>query len=145
MFRKSQPRSLSWPRQSNDYPSKSTGLLTGDVALAPDRRGARGGPGVCAPGMGPWTLLVAPMARSHELWPTRWKRQPEGAERPRAHVEGGVPQRVPLWDLQRDVLLPEGATGDDVSASYTDGVLEVRVPMPKAIKPEATKVAIRHG
>jgi HSP20 family protein len=47
--------------------------------------------------------------------------------------------------FERDVLLPEGATADDVSASYTDGILEVRVPVPKAAIPEATKVAVKHG
>jgi HSP20 family protein len=44
--------------------------------------------------------------------------------------------------FERDVLLPEGVTADDVSASYTDGILEVRVPMPKETTPHATKVAI---
>jgi len=44
--------------------------------------------------------------------------------------------------FERDVLLPEGASGQDVRASYTDGILEIRVPMPKA--PAVTKVAITH-
>ncbi|HYA67688.1 MAG TPA: Hsp20/alpha crystallin family protein, partial [Acidimicrobiales bacterium] len=47
--------------------------------------------------------------------------------------------------FERDVLLPKGVTADDVSASYTDGILEVRVPMPTEAKPEATKVAVTHG
>ena len=47
--------------------------------------------------------------------------------------------------FERDVLLPEGATAEDVSASYADGILEVRVPVPKATKPEVTKVAVTHG
>ena len=47
--------------------------------------------------------------------------------------------------FERDVLLPEGTSVDDVSASYTDGILEVRVPMPKESKPEATKVTVTHG
>jgi len=46
--------------------------------------------------------------------------------------------------FERDVLLPEGVTGEDVSASYTHGILEVRVPMPEATTPVATKVAIAH-
>jgi len=45
----------------------------------------------------------------------------------------------------RDVLLPEGVTADDIAASYTDGILEVRVPMPRETKPLATKVAVKHG
>ncbi len=47
--------------------------------------------------------------------------------------------------FERDVLLPEGVTAGDVAASYTDGILEVRVPMPEPAKPEATKVAVTHG
>jgi len=47
--------------------------------------------------------------------------------------------------FERDVLLPAGVTAGDVSATYTDGILEVRVPMPKATTPEATKVAVTHG
>jgi len=47
--------------------------------------------------------------------------------------------------FERDVLLPEGATVDDVSASYNDGILEVRVPVPKAAISEATKVSVKHG
>ncbi len=46
--------------------------------------------------------------------------------------------------FERDVLLPEGTTVDDVSASYTDGILEVRVPMPTQATPQVTKVAITH-
>ncbi len=47
--------------------------------------------------------------------------------------------------FERDVLLPEGATADEVSAIYTDGILEVRVPVPKAAISEATKVSVKHG
>jgi HSP20 family protein len=47
--------------------------------------------------------------------------------------------------FERDVLLPEGVTADDVAATYADGILEVRVPMPKATKPEVAKIAVTHG
>jgi len=46
--------------------------------------------------------------------------------------------------FERDILLPEGVTGEDVAASYTDGILEIRVPMPKTATPTVTKVAISH-
>jgi HSP20 family protein len=43
------------------------------------------------------------------------------------------------------VPLPEGAREDDVSASYQDGILEVRVPVPEAQPPGQPRVVpIRH-
>lgn len=50
--------------------------------------------------------------------------------------------------FERHLRLPDGATEADVKASYTDGILEVRVPLPKrpeAVEPEVTKVAIERG
>lgn len=43
--------------------------------------------------------------------------------------------------FQRVLSLPAGASEDDVSASYTDGILEVRVPVDKA-KAKSVKVPI---
>jgi HSP20 family protein len=45
----------------------------------------------------------------------------------------------------RNVALPEGVDIDDITASYKDGILEVRAPMPKEDKPEVTKVPITRG
>ena len=46
----------------------------------------------------------------------------------------------------RTVPLPEGANEDDVTASYKDGILEVRVPMPaEEEKPPVTKVPVARG
>jgi HSP20 family protein len=46
----------------------------------------------------------------------------------------------------RNVSLPEGVNDDDVTASYTDGILEVRIPMPaEEAKPPVTKVPIARG
>jgi HSP20 family protein len=48
--------------------------------------------------------------------------------------------------LARSIRLPEGATEADVTASYKDGILEVRVPAPKATAtPVETKVPIARG
>ena len=38
--------------------------------------------------------------------------------------------------------LPAGATAADVTATYKDGILDIRVPMPKPTPPAAEKVAI---
>lgn len=47
--------------------------------------------------------------------------------------------------FQRSVALPANANADKVSATYTDGVLQITVPLNKAAKPETTKVAITKG
>lgn len=45
--------------------------------------------------------------------------------------------------LARSIRLPEGATEADVSATYKDGILEIRVPAPKEAATAApTKVQI---
>ena len=42
--------------------------------------------------------------------------------------------------------LPEGVNDDDVTATYKDGILEVRIPMPaEEAKPPVTKVPIARG
>jgi len=46
----------------------------------------------------------------------------------------------------RNVSLPEGVEVDDITATYKDGILEVRVPMPaEEGKPPVTKVPVARG
>ncbi len=45
----------------------------------------------------------------------------------------------------RDITLPEGCKESDVSATYLDGVLEVRVPIGEVVKPEPTKIPVTRG
>jgi HSP20 family protein len=46
----------------------------------------------------------------------------------------------------RHVPLPQGVEDDDITATYTDGILEVRAPMPGGEeKPPVTKVPITRG
>ncbi len=66
------------------------------------------------------------------------------SERSEHTTKGGYRSEFRYGTFERDVLLPEGVTGEDVTASYTDGILEIRVPMPKTAIPAATKVAIGH-
>lgn len=48
--------------------------------------------------------------------------------------------------FERHLRLPDGATDADVKASYKDGILEVRVPMPTSpSEPEITKVPVEHA
>lgn len=44
----------------------------------------------------------------------------------------------------RSIPLPEGVKAEQVAATFTDGVLEVKVPLPVA-KPAAQKIAITEG
>lgn len=46
--------------------------------------------------------------------------------------------------FERAVLLPDGITETDLKATYKNGVLEVRVPMPVEKKMTSTKVPIDH-
>lgn len=45
----------------------------------------------------------------------------------------------------RTVPLPVGAKVEDVKATFTDGVLEVSVPLPARVRAEATKVPIEEA
>lgn len=47
--------------------------------------------------------------------------------------------------FSRSVKLPAGATADDVTATYTDGVLEIRVPVAEPVKPEPAKIQVTRG
>ena len=45
----------------------------------------------------------------------------------------------------RTLPLPEGASEDDITATYKDGILEVRVPIAEPAQPEPTKISIAKG
>lgn len=45
----------------------------------------------------------------------------------------------------REIALPEECQEQDVTAKYADGVLEVRVPMGEAPKPEARRIPVVRG
>jgi HSP20 family protein len=45
--------------------------------------------------------------------------------------------------FSRDIPLPEGTANEDIKATYKDGILEVRVPLPKSgAKKETLKVQV---
>ena len=44
--------------------------------------------------------------------------------------------------FSRVLPLPAGVTEADITASYKDGILEIRVPVPKAPEPETTKIPV---
>jgi len=45
-------------------------------------------------------------------------------------------------EFERDIALPQGAVADDVKATYSNGMLEVRIPCPEKAQPSATKVPV---
>jgi len=45
-------------------------------------------------------------------------------------------------ELTRTMQLPDGVSGDDVKASYKDGILEVRIPIPSQKEEEVKKVPV---
>lgn len=47
--------------------------------------------------------------------------------------------------FSRSVKLPAGASPEHVTATYRDGVLEVRVPVAEVAAPEASKIPITRG
>ena len=44
--------------------------------------------------------------------------------------------------LERDLALPEGAQGSELKATYDNGVLEVRMPLPAKADPEVTRIPV---
>ncbi|MBO0851037.1 MAG: Hsp20/alpha crystallin family protein [Pseudonocardia sp.] len=60
--------------------------------------------------------------------------------------KGYVRHELSYGRLSRTLPLPEGAMDSDITATYRDGILEVRVPVPtSAAGREPTKIAITKG
>ena len=74
----------------------------------------------------------------------------EGVLRIHAHREAKAEQKnksgyrseFRYGDLTRTVRLPEGVVAEDVKATYRDGVLEVRLPVPAEKQSEVKKVPV---
>lgn len=57
-------------------------------------------------------------------------------------TKGGYRSEFKYGSFARTIDLPRGARGEDVKASYHDGVLEVRVPVAPETGPGPTKVTV---
>jgi HSP20 family protein len=66
-------------------------------------------------------------------------------QRTEAERQGVVRSEFRYGELSRDLALPDGADKDAVGASYKDGILEVRVPLPTAEERPVTKVPIQRS
>lgn len=62
----------------------------------------------------------------------------ERREETREELPEGFRSEFRYGSFARQILLPEGAVEDDVKATYSDGVLEVRVPIGEVAKSPAT-------
>jgi HSP20 family protein len=47
--------------------------------------------------------------------------------------------------FSRTIGLPQGVSEDEIKASYTNGVLEIAVPLPEQTKPKRIEVAVAGG
>jgi HSP20 family protein len=64
----------------------------------------------------------------------------------RSEDKGYVRHELRYGSLTRTLTLPDGVTESDIRATYKDGILEIRVPMPEpAATTEPTKIAIAKG
>jgi HSP20 family protein len=66
----------------------------------------------------------------------------ERRENTEDRAKSGYRSEVRYGSFARTIDLPRGARGDDVRASYHDGVLEVRVPVAPESGPGPTKVTV---
>jgi HSP20 family protein len=64
-------------------------------------------------------------------------------ERKEEKEKGGYRTEFRYGSFSRTIPLPEGATEQDIEATYTDGVLEVRVPIPEQKRTEAKKIEVK--
>ncbi|KHL03482.1 Hsp20/alpha crystallin family protein [Sinomonas humi] len=67
-------------------------------------------------------------------------------ERQEEKEKGGYRTEFRYGSFTRTLALPEGASADDITATYTDGVLEIRVPIPEQ-KPArlSNKIEVKRG
>jgi HSP20 family protein len=66
--------------------------------------------------------------------------QAERRDEEKPDEKGYIRRELRYGSLSRSLPLPEGVTGDGITATYKAGVLEIRVPEPK--RGPARKIAI---
>ena len=59
--------------------------------------------------------------------------------------KGYVRHELRYGSMSRTLPLPEGVSESDISATYKDGILEVRIKVPERTEAAPTKIAIRKG
>ncbi len=69
----------------------------------------------------------------------------ERREEERTEKDGMVSSEFRYGTFVRAITVPRGTTADSVKAAYKDGILEIRVPIPKPVEPVAAKVPVIRG
>jgi len=54
----------------------------------------------------------------------------------------GYRSELRYGEFEREIALPQGAAAGDVKATYSNGMLEVRIPCPAKTQPTATKIPV---
>jgi HSP20 family protein len=71
------------------------------------------------------------------------ERHDEAASEGRSYLRHEIVHR---HRLGRDLGLPEGAEGSEFKATYDDGVLEIRMPLPpQRVAPPVTRISVTKG
>jgi len=68
----------------------------------------------------------------------------ERREETKSEEKGSYRSEFRYGSFSRTISLPPGASDQDVAATYTDGILEVRIPLDKE-QTEAKKVLVKRG
>ncbi|HKU10879.1 MAG TPA: Hsp20/alpha crystallin family protein [Sinomonas sp.] len=66
-------------------------------------------------------------------------------ERKEEKEKGGYRSEFRYGSFSRTLPLPEGVTDQDIQATYRDGVLEVRVPVPEQKQAAAKKIEVKRA
>jgi HSP20 family protein len=69
----------------------------------------------------------------------------QGEEKTEQKDKGGYRSEFRYGSFVRNVPLPEGVKEGDVTASYSDGILEIRAPVAAEEEPDLTRVPISRG
>jgi HSP20 family protein len=69
----------------------------------------------------------------------------ERREEEESKQKGYTRRELRYGSFARTLPLPEGVSESDIVASYKDGILEIRVPVPEVSKPESKKITITKG
>ena len=59
--------------------------------------------------------------------------------------QGYTRHELRYGSFTRTLPMPEGATEADITASYKDGMLEIRIPVAEQTATEPTKIAVSKG
>lgn len=60
--------------------------------------------------------------------------------------KGYLRHELRYGSFTRTLPIPEGVSGEDITAAYRDGILEIRIPLPERTEPaRPKKISIRKG